>query len=72
MYFRRGLLQAMKKVSVGDPMDAGTELGPMAREDLLHELDAQVQRSVALGAELLCGGKDRARGFFYEPTVLAG
>jgi len=64
-------LEAMKKVCIGDPMNPSTGLGPLARQDLLAELDGQVQRSVELGATVLCGGKRIAReGYFYEPTIL--
>jgi succinate-semialdehyde dehydrogenase/glutarate-semialdehyde dehydrogenase len=69
--FRARFVAAMKKTRIGDPMDPQTELGPLAREDLLYELDAQVQRSVDAGAEVLCGGKRIGHeGYFYEPTVL--
>jgi len=53
-------------------MDRQTQVGPLARLDLLQNLDDQVKRTLAAGARLVCGGKrmDR-RGYFYEPTVLA-
>jgi succinate-semialdehyde dehydrogenase/glutarate-semialdehyde dehydrogenase len=48
-------------------------VGPLARPDLVEELHAQVRRSVAAGARLLCGGERPAGpGAFYPPTVLAG
>jgi len=61
----------MASLKVGDPLDAATEVGPLANEQILQGVDAQVKASVAAGAKLLTGGKriDRA-GFFYEPTVL--
>ena len=69
--FEKEFVDAMKKVKVGDPMNKETELGPIAREDLLNELDAQVKQSVVKGAVVLCGGKRIEReGFFYEPTIL--
>jgi succinate-semialdehyde dehydrogenase/glutarate-semialdehyde dehydrogenase len=56
---------------VGDPMDRATRVGPMAREDLLRELDRQVRESVAMGARLVTGGHRLPRpGFFYAPTLL--
>lgn len=65
-------VELMKSVKIGDPMDSNTELGPIAREDLLNELDEQVKQSVNKGAALLCGGKRIEReGYFYEPTILA-
>lgn len=69
--FTARFIDAMQQVRIGDPMDRATELGPLARQDLLRELDDQVQRSAALGAAILCGGKKLKReGYFYEPTVL--
>ncbi len=70
--FEKKFVCAMKKVKVGNPMETTTELGPIAREDLLNELDEQVKQSVMKGAAILCGGKRIAQeGFFYEPTILA-
>jgi succinate-semialdehyde dehydrogenase/glutarate-semialdehyde dehydrogenase len=69
--FEKKFVDAMNKVKVGDPMEKETELGPIAREDLLNELDEQVKQSVMKGATALCGGKRIDRnGFFYEPTIL--
>lgn len=62
------MMQALK---VGAPLSEDSQVGPMARADLLDELDIQVQESIKKGAKLLCGGK-RADlpGAFYLPTVL--
>jgi len=62
---------------VGDPLDESVEIGPLATEQILKDLEEQVKVSVAAGAKLLTGGQrpklsvDLARGNFYEPTVLA-
>jgi len=70
--FEKKFIDAMSKVKIGDPMNKETELGPIAREDLLFELDDQIQKSVAKGANILCGGKRINRvGIYYEPTILA-
>jgi succinate-semialdehyde dehydrogenase/glutarate-semialdehyde dehydrogenase len=71
--FRELFLQRLQNAVMGDPFDQTVEIGPMARLDLRDQLHDQVMRSVAAGAELLCGGviPDRA-GFFYPPTLLAG
>ena len=65
-------VERMRSLKIGDPLDAATEIGPLATETILRGVDEQVRASVAAGAKLLTGGKriDRA-GFFYEPTVLA-
>jgi succinate-semialdehyde dehydrogenase/glutarate-semialdehyde dehydrogenase len=59
------------KLKVGDPRSRDTNIGPLARENLLDALHAQVVRTVEAGATLQLGGQrlDRA-GFFYPATVL--
>lgn len=74
--FEKRFVEAMKVLRVGDPMDESTDIGPLATEQILKELEEQVQVSVAAGAKILTGGQrfkadgDLARGHFYEPTVL--
>jgi succinate-semialdehyde dehydrogenase / glutarate-semialdehyde dehydrogenase len=62
-----------EKKTLGDPLDEATDIGPLAREDLLVELEGQVARSLAAGAVVLTGGRRLEReGAFYEPTILTG
>ena len=69
--FEQAFVEKMRQLKVGDPMDRSTDVGPMARLDLLEDLHKQVQQSVAQGAKLLTGGKRLPRqGYFYQPTVL--
>ncbi len=61
----------LETMVLGDPMKEETEMGPMARPDLLENIEKQVNQSVALGAEILCGGKRRDNtSLFYEPTLI--
>ena len=70
--FERALAARMAALRVGDPRDRATDVGPLARADLVATLERQVAESVARGARTLAGGTRRAgRGFFFEPTVLA-
>ena len=75
--FASEFVAAMKKLTVGNPLDENTDIGPLATEQILNDLDEQVNVSVAGGAKILTGGLrrefegDLARGNFYEPTVLA-
>lgn len=56
----------------GDPFDPAVTIGPLARADLLDNLDRQVRQSVAAGARLLAGGHRLERpGYYYAPTLLA-
>ena len=69
--FEQKFVAAMKKLKIGDPLDPSTDVGPLAMQQIVDDLDEQVRASVAAGAKLLTGGKRIAgRGYFYEPTVL--
>jgi succinate-semialdehyde dehydrogenase/glutarate-semialdehyde dehydrogenase len=54
--FEQALTERMAGLKVGDPLDRTTDLGPLAREDLLDALGDQVRRTLAAGAELRTGG----------------
>jgi succinate-semialdehyde dehydrogenase len=71
--FTDKLTQRVESFKVGDPTDPETFVGPMAKEEGLLDVDDQVKRSVAEGAELRTGGyRLPGVGSFYAPTVLAG
>jgi len=58
---------------LGDPMDAGTYIGPITRAPQLDVLDAQVADAKARGARLHCGGhRLPGPGNWYAPTVFSG
>jgi succinate-semialdehyde dehydrogenase/glutarate-semialdehyde dehydrogenase len=70
--FTRRFVERMKSLRVGDPFDEKTELGPLANPEAVTSLDADVHKTIAAGARLLCGGHPRGGpGSFYEPTVLS-
>src|SRR5256712_9390078 len=70
--FERLFAREVEDLVVGDPMDARTQVGPLARQDLRETLERQVDASVRMGARVLTGGERvSGRGFFYRPTVLA-
>jgi succinate-semialdehyde dehydrogenase / glutarate-semialdehyde dehydrogenase len=70
--FERLFVQKMEALRIGDPLDESTELGPLATADGVTSLDADVQKTIALGARVLTGAKRLERaGNFYAPTVLA-
>lgn len=69
--FTEAFVAKARALVMGDPMHRDTQLAPISREDLRDGLHAQVERSIAMGARLRCGGRKAAgKGFFYEPTVL--
>jgi succinate-semialdehyde dehydrogenase/glutarate-semialdehyde dehydrogenase len=71
--FEERFTSAVAALKVGNPMDRAIQVGPLARADLVDDLERQVRESVRMGARTLTGGKrlDGA-GYFFEPTVLAG
>lgn len=69
--FEKRMVALMQQAGFGDPFDNKNKIGPLARIDLRDQLHDQVQRSIALGAKLLCGGYiPEGNGAFYPPTVL--
>lgn len=70
--FTRRFVASMKALRVGDPFDEATEIGPLASEQVLRELEHQVEASIAAGArQVLRGGRLNRPGFYFAPCVLA-
>ena len=68
--FNDAFRAALESLVVGDPLERETDVGPLARPDLVDDLDDQVKRGVAAGAKLVTGGRRLDRpGFFYAPTL---
>lgn len=69
--FVRSYTEQARKLVVGDPTEAATEVGPLSRPGQLEFLLGQIDDAVGKGAKLLAGGRrvDR-KGYFIEPAVL--
>jgi succinate-semialdehyde dehydrogenase/glutarate-semialdehyde dehydrogenase len=64
-------VKGMREQKMGDPMEEGITLSPLARHDLRNDLHGQVRRSIDKGAKCLIGGQvPDGPGAFYPPTVL--
>ncbi|NSC24977.1 NADP-dependent succinic semialdehyde dehydrogenase [Streptomyces albus subsp. chlorinus] len=73
--FAKLFVQGMRELTVGDPMDPGTDVGPLSSEQGRDDLEELVTDALAQGAQAPCGGRrpeGLERGFYYEPTVLTG
>ncbi len=69
--FVDAVLAEVDRVRVGDPLEDGTDMGPLASEQRVEEVHRQVTEAVQAGARLLRGGTPGpGPGFFYPPTVL--
>jgi glyceraldehyde-3-phosphate dehydrogenase (NADP+) len=64
------LLEGVKKLKTGDPLQESTDLGPLIRESDAVRAAEWVQEAIRAGARLLTGGQ--RRGSVMEPTVLTG
>ncbi|WUS95471.1 NADP-dependent succinic semialdehyde dehydrogenase [Streptomyces sp. NBC_00708] len=69
----------MRELTVGDPLEEATDVGPLSSEQGRADLEELVDDAVNRGAETLCGGGrpeglggGLENGWFYAPTVLAG
>src|SRR5579863_4699405 len=64
------LVEGVKKLKTGDPMDESTDVGPLIRESDATRVLNWVDEAVRSGARLLCGGG--RKNLVVEPTVLTG
>ena len=61
----------MKDITMGDPTDENSQLGPLSSQDQFDTVKGQVDDSVAKGAKVLCGGQaPNRKGAYYPATVL--
>ena len=66
--FTQKLVERLKRVKVGDPMQENTVMGPLVSAANAKKAEEQVQATVAQGAACILGGK--SDGAFFPPTVL--
>lgn len=66
------LTTRLKKLTMGDPLEESTDIGPIARADLRDNLHRQVSETIDAGARCLLGGElPKGNGFAYPVTFLA-
>lgn len=73
--FQQAAAAYAAKLKVGNGLEAETKMGPLIHARQRDGVEKIVEGSIAAGARLLTGGKRPnacSRGYFYEPTVLAG
>ncbi len=64
-----GLAKIAKKLKVGDPLDARTDVGPLILPREVDRVHDWVKEAVRKGGKLICGGKKISRTC-YEPTII--
>jgi aldehyde dehydrogenase (NAD+) len=69
----RRLKAAYAQVRIGDPLEAGTLMGPLIDAAAVEGFRRAVDEARAAGGEIVCGGNARSGpGFFVEPTIVRG
>lgn len=67
------VVQEVDDLAMGDPHEAGVDLGPLISEEHRAKVHRQVTEAVLHGARLVRGGEIPDRpGYFYPPTVVYG
>jgi succinate-semialdehyde dehydrogenase/glutarate-semialdehyde dehydrogenase len=69
--FREKFINALNGLRIGDPMDESTDLGPVAKQEFVEDLQRQLDDAVQKGARVYRGPKPPGRGFFFQPAVLS-
>jgi succinate-semialdehyde dehydrogenase/glutarate-semialdehyde dehydrogenase len=65
------LVEEFEVLTIGDPMDEETDVGPQAKIHLMEDLHQQVEQSIDAGANVVIGGAPLdCDGPFYPPTIL--
>ncbi len=67
------LIEAVRKLKVGNGLDDGVQQGPLINDDAVVKVKEHIADAVEKGAEVKLGGKrHRLGGTFFQPTVLSG
>jgi aldehyde dehydrogenase (NAD+) len=68
------MAEAVRGLKTGDPLDPGTQVGPLVAERQRDRVESYIAKGVGEGARLVVGGgrpADLAKGWYVEPTLFA-
>ncbi len=68
--FTKHFMARIKELKLGDPMDEATDIGTLARKDILDGLKEQLRDARAKGARILEGGQTFEKGYFFTPCAV--
>jgi aldehyde dehydrogenase (NAD+) len=70
---KRGIREAMRAFTVGDPADPKTAVGPMVSQKQYDRIQSYIRKGIEEGADVLVGGEghpeDLEVGYYVKPTV---
>lgn len=69
--FVKGFAERTQRVKVGNGLEEGVKMGPLANARRPEAVESLVQDAKAKGARVLAGGERGDSGFFFQPTLLA-
>ena len=69
--FVKGFAERTAKVRVGNGLEDGVKMGPLANSRRPDAIENLVQDAKAKGARIMAGGERGEGGFFFQPTLLA-
>lgn len=85
LFVQRGILEeftqrfiaAARALTIGDPKDPATFLGPLIEQQHLDKVHSYVELALREGGEVITGGArvgngELAAGFYYPPTIITG
>ncbi|MGE8944290.1 NAD-dependent succinate-semialdehyde dehydrogenase [Leptospira interrogans] len=71
--FAEKLAAEVKKLKVGNGVDAGVTIGPLINKAAIDKIEEHIEDATSKGAKVILGGKRGALGgSFYEPTIMTG
>jgi len=68
--FKKHFIARLRELKVGDPMDEATDIGPVARKDILDALKEQLRDARSKGAEVVQMDQSFKKGYFFAPSVV--
>lgn len=69
--FREGFVEGMKALKLGDPLEEGVQVGPLAMKAIRDDLARQAEASISAGAKpLLNAPKLPEKGWWAAPQIL--
>jgi succinate-semialdehyde dehydrogenase/glutarate-semialdehyde dehydrogenase len=68
--FKKHFNARLRELKVGDPMDEATDIGPVARKDILDALKEQLKDARSKGAEVVQTDQTFKKGYFFAPSVV--
>jgi succinate-semialdehyde dehydrogenase/glutarate-semialdehyde dehydrogenase len=68
--FKKHFVARLRELKIGDPMDETTDVGPVAKRDILNSLNNQLSDAKTKGAEVLQLDHVSKKGLFFAPAVV--